>query len=165
MDPIPTRTMSLALTTALLITLPLTTGQGLAEAKDRIPVEREAEEYYRYHERMRGFQEAIRDVLKHALEEDMEAVAHHARSALPGNLQDNPQQDSQNSSGDDSSRAARQEVTPQPFQDMMRATHSNFQDLANDAHDLDDLVELQQRLVQIKDVCIACHSAYRFEKR
>ncbi|MBK1729625.1 hypothetical protein CKO14_09555 [Halorhodospira halophila] len=131
-------------------------------------MEREAEEYFRYHERMRGFQQALRDILEDALDGDMEAVEAHALEAVPGGSpteEGAQEQQGEPTEEEESRREARREATPRAFQGMMQETHGQFRNLAQDARELGDPAHTKRQLVGIQDVCVSCHSAYRFEKR
>lgn len=158
---------------------------GLAGADGREAIELADEDRTHCLERMRMYLEVTNAILRATLEPDMEAVRTHALTAVPRRYREGELADAEvppRGTGDagpgqgegrgegrgEGARSGRPErmeaATPEAYQRMMHSQHRAFQEIARDAREVADPAHTQQQLTEIQDTCVACHSAYRFER-
>ncbi|MEE9422484.1 MAG: cytochrome c [Gammaproteobacteria bacterium] len=98
---------------------------------------------------MRAFLAAVQGIINASNEDDMEAVAKHAKGVGFAAQQAVP--------------ASLMKKLPLEFKKLGMGTHKAFDQLALDAADLGDKGHTMQQLGELMQSCVACHAAYRID--
>ena len=129
--------------------MPKGKASSIASNDGRAPVALTVDERDLVLKEMRGFVAVLQQINEGLSKEDMTLVSTAARKAGFAAQNEIPKETAKK--------------LPMPFKKLAGATHKQFDSIAQDAEDLEDVGHTLSQVSALMKNCVACHSSYRLD--